>query len=521
MDMLSGEGPVAVELLTDVNPNTSIISNSNPISAGQATTSTDSYYYTCFINNELTNSGTITSQRYSNNATNYFILDVIDFVGYTTFSGVSAPVADQSLLKSFESFDFTHTSDYHILEQTKGQNLNNCVPFMTSNSSSTGGFLNSCRPEVFFLDNMIHLKTIDERGSRYINLNLVEFNPNRIKIQSGHYVLSSSDLSTTVTIDEVDLDHAFLIHNWHGDTSNYYWAYHLIRGTFSSNVELLFDRGVLGSTVIMGSWWVVEALDNAFEVSHVTFDTVVTNASASVPYTYGDLDRTLLVSSYKKDTSTNPDPRYNSFKSYTSVKSPNLFVNHEKATASTASYHSIEVITFAEGEGVIVQSNSEITMGTAEVYVEYDITPVDRSLSMVISPLSFSNASLTTTTDSYCERGFIRHRISDDGTKVECNSCSVPTITNGAYEVIQWPQPVNKKIDGYITENSAPVARQVYMYDRESGELVGGVMSDISTGFYEIVTSVSGEHFVVALDDDIGTSYNALIADKIVPDELL
>ena len=36
-------------------------------------------------------------------------------------------------------------------------------------------------------------------------------------------------------------------------------------------------------------------------------------------------------------------------------------------------------------------------------------------------------------------------------------------------------------------------------------------------GYYYLTTSISGEHFVVAFDDDLGESFNAVILDKLPP----
>jgi hypothetical protein len=38
-----------------------------------------------------------------------------------------------------------------------------------------------------------------------------------------------------------------------------------------------------------------------------------------------------------------------------------------------------------------------------------------------------------------------------------------------------------------------------------------------SNGYYYLTTTLSGEHFVVAFDDDVGDTYNALVADRLDP----
>jgi len=71
--------------------------------------------------------------------------------------------------------------------------------------------------------------------------------------------------------------------------------------------------------------------------------------------------------------------------------------------------------------------------------------------------------------------------------------------------------------DGYVKEQGNPVLRTVRLYDRATGELVDETTSAGSNGYYYLTTTVSGEHFIVAFDDDEGIEYNALILDKLLP----
>ncbi len=70
---------------------------------------------------------------------------------------------------------------------------------------------------------------------------------------------------------------------------------------------------------------------------------------------------------------------------------------------------------------------------------------------------------------------------------------------------------------GYITEQSSPVARTVRLYYRDTGELVNSTTSSGINGYYYLTTTISGEHFIVAFDDDVGETYNALILDRLLP----
>ena len=69
---------------------------------------------------------------------------------------------------------------------------------------------------------------------------------------------------------------------------------------------------------------------------------------------------------------------------------------------------------------------------------------------------------------------------------------------------------------GYITEREVPVERIVRLYNRDAGSLMDETTSS-GDGYYYLTTTASGEHFVVAFDDEAGEDFNAVIADKLQP----
>lgn len=70
---------------------------------------------------------------------------------------------------------------------------------------------------------------------------------------------------------------------------------------------------------------------------------------------------------------------------------------------------------------------------------------------------------------------------------------------------------------GYIKETGSPVARSVKLYLRSTGALMDSTTSASGNGYYYLTTTVSGDHFIVAFDDDAGTVYNALVLDRLAP----
>ena len=72
-------------------------------------------------------------------------------------------------------------------------------------------------------------------------------------------------------------------------------------------------------------------------------------------------------------------------------------------------------------------------------------------------------------------------------------------------------------ISGHVKEGTTPVNRQVYLHNRDTGELVGSTTSSGAGGYFYTTTTYSGAHYVVCLDDAIGVSYNDLIYGNIYP----
>lgn len=68
---------------------------------------------------------------------------------------------------------------------------------------------------------------------------------------------------------------------------------------------------------------------------------------------------------------------------------------------------------------------------------------------------------------------------------------------------------------GYVKESGNPVSRIVRLYRRDTGELIDSCESSVVDGYYYVTTTHSGEHFIVAFDDDTGEEFNALVLDRL------
>lgn len=72
-------------------------------------------------------------------------------------------------------------------------------------------------------------------------------------------------------------------------------------------------------------------------------------------------------------------------------------------------------------------------------------------------------------------------------------------------------------ISGIIMKQGRLVSRPVYLYLRDTGELVRTILSDYQGNFSFTNIDKRLEYFVVAVDENISIEYNATIVDKIIP----
>ena len=72
-------------------------------------------------------------------------------------------------------------------------------------------------------------------------------------------------------------------------------------------------------------------------------------------------------------------------------------------------------------------------------------------------------------------------------------------------------------ISGVVQEGNLPISRSVRAYNRNTGVLVGSTISAASDGTYTIILPTNDPCYVIAVDDNAGVMYNAIIYDWIIP----
>ena len=103
--------------------------------------------------------------------------------------------------------------------------------------------------------------------------------------------------------------------------------------------------------------------------------------------------------------------------------------------------------------------------------------------------------------------------------EIRVSDCFVATdflLYDVPYPADEPPEPGLYQITGTVLEDTTLVERVVRAYNRDNGALLGSALS--TSGTFIISGLVSDDiTYVVALDDDDGDCYDALIIDRVIP----
>jgi hypothetical protein len=169
--------------------------------------------------------------------------------------------------------NITGVVDDHVgvFRLSKGQDVSNCVVFRSGFCTNTSAFTDQYKHEslTYFRGNELYVERGNEGWVYNTHLSVVEFYPDQVRVQQGHFYIDTNALSTTVTLDhEVVLDKTFLVFGVFFGGAENTWGYHLCRGYLSSSTTLLFERGSTSDYPLMGYYYLAEDLQDWWTVTH-------------------------------------------------------------------------------------------------------------------------------------------------------------------------------------------------------------------------------------------------------------
>lgn len=505
--------------------------NTNTLSFGRTNSNSNQGIYSAFWTiriTDLENLEFIAERSTYSDAVSQPAFCFINWLGHDSSSSTNY-VKGNTLIASISYKVFSGLERKIGWYMEEGQNPASCVPFATwSILGADGDMRRSFRGFSFEYEFGLPHKLYMHKGANEDDYStgttgvyVVEFNPDMVKVQQGSTGYSSNDF--TVTIEEVDLDRAFLVFYSYGDSSAKLWREFLWSGTFDNSTTLRFRRsGTDGNGFI--TWYVAECLQEQWKVQHLytaSFPSTVTTYTQQKTYRT-DPGKTWTFVSYANNSSN----LYMTYAGFYLMYTSDNNVNINRNTANSSVYHMCsEVIEFSkEIDLLVLVDNSSITTNPQTVNTFQTNLPLSNNRTIVFNSMVNNLCKGTTTQTAGFDNTFLYNELIDFNNlpvKVSLSQGSVQdgTLTNSIC-ITEFPPYKTHYFEGYVTEESVPVVRDIYLYRSDTGELMDTTTSISGTGYFRVETTYSGVHHAVCLDDEAGESYNHLIYGKIYPDPI-
>lgn len=442
-------------------------------------------------------------------------------VNYRADNNIPLSTPTKSFIRSIQHNSFYDSESEYQVFLTKGQNVEQCVPFLCSGANQSSAYVAGIYRNVFRFDDeemfLIRFHS-DPTGNRHLSCYILEFN-DEIKIQKG----SSYSVDTYIefTIEEVNLNRAFLVFYCGVNSNTSYGATSIIVGRFLNSTTLRFER-YSAALAMYVTWYVVECPDddNYWYVNHYSDVPSSSVSTISVAIDGTDINRTMLLTSYSMDSTVSYASR-NLF--YTRFTNNDKIVYFQKnSSTSSVPRYNIEVIEMSmdlcnkgfrsvPGFISITTSSGVASLGLREPY------HLDLDRSIVINSSSGNECYSVGTSAGTWDEGYLYYYFVDGNTIGATKSDAMTVETIGSFFAYQWPEYNKYYIEGNVTELESPVSRTVNAYRSSTGELVDSTTSVSGTGYFLLETPYPDEHYVVCLDDLAGISYNHLVYGKIIP----
>jgi len=449
---------------------------------------------------------------------------LIDWIGadYQTDNNIPAATSTRSVIKSVQTDFYDGTSSYLSIPLTKGQDIKQCVPFLSNSCSSSNFDVNRFYKAIYRYDSPDHFSVrygASASSNRKVTTYFVEFGDNiRVQYGSGY----STDHTKTFIIDEVLLDRAFLVFYAYGDSGENFIRTHAVCGLIRSSTTLEFIRAYDGGSMFI-SWYVVECPDDDsyWKVQHA-YETAKGGA-ASVNVTIpGKVDpaRTLFLASWAT-TAANDYPSRNTYRMYFNLNNK-VYFNKYDSTYYNMNNVNVEAVEFSKGlysKGFKAHSDDVSLTTTDTVEKSLRGNSFDFSRSMVISGNQQNEGKVDVNAEQGFDEGYHHYSFKNPTTITALKSGGTSYTTSSYFFAYQWPEYNKYYMEGTVVESREqsylPVDREVCAYRALTGELVDRTTS--SGGYFFVESPYADEHYIVCRDDIAGTDYNDLIYSRIQP----
>jgi hypothetical protein len=408
---------------------------------------------------------------------------------------------------------------------TKGQDVDNCVPFITKLSVHARYQPDEWMTDVYF--GTSPARVIVERTNTGTTLGMivyvVEFDPNKVRVQQKSFnIPDSGSIPQTVN---VSLDNTIVTSKSANQThyrmssgtatEGRYWA---LKSTLSST-QITFERYSSGGTTLAGHYYIFESLDGAFTTQAFLMD-------MGTGSTYDD--QTISTIDMNKSWIT-PCSLYSN-RNHAEAASQFMRVKFKNSSAVECDRQSHRN-SYIQVRGHVVTHHDD----TNVYHGQFDFTTDTGHTDVLPAAVDDDYAAAIATfrdgmirPDVYEGTDYRRvmgrmNLVSPDYDDIVAYRQDGGVAGDLRWQVVQFAPAPGYYFGGYVTEQPTPsdpvtpVVTTVRCYRRDTGEFMGEATSSGTGGYYYLETTYSGEHYVVALDPAGGESYNILGYDLMVP----
>jgi hypothetical protein len=195
--------------------------------------------------------------------------------GITVSSGTASEVIPegdgpgQSFVKTVENFRITVEDYLAAREISKGQDWRNCALFV-SHRANAGDHLSDHLYNVNMIEpGIVTVNCSDASGQGLVDISVVEFWPNQVKVQHGTFY-TGGVTNITIPVEPVsDVNKAFVLHKEFNPDSTYYPNDVLYRVNLATTSGIELNKYAGGNAIDI-AYFLVEDLGNNFETRHFT-----------------------------------------------------------------------------------------------------------------------------------------------------------------------------------------------------------------------------------------------------------
>jgi len=410
-----------------VNLNKAMIVTNGHVARGTttATTQIDSLW----VSHKFNSTTQAQRQRNSDGGgnTSYEGATVIDWGGIVINTGTNPSPLDPDItpVKSVETFRIYNYTYWDYYDLTKGQDISNCAVFAASRGEGCSQIREHKCVTWLREPGVAITHRTDATGDAYVDISVVEFYPDQVKVEYGEFTNWGSTTETMTLASGVDTSKAFILNNWEQNEGTWF-SRSSIRSRFvSSGDQVEFYRNDAGNSV-HGVYWVVEDLTgNWIDVYHNTGN-VTTYRNVYTP-SWGSYYSRFELGSYAVSTDNYYTDRATARVGHT-PSGHRVFTN--RITNADTMYSHVQVITFLDNRRHLYLYAPTLDTGESQETGTIPTRHLGNEDAWTVFNASLNNVGRTDGTGSNDFRGaFHVYRLVTSNTQVEC-SRDTPAGTN-------------------------------------------------------------------------------------------